>query len=114
MLPAQQRLGAVQLARLELHLRLVVERELLALQRPAQLDTELRARARALVDLGGEELVVVAPGLLGAVHRRVGRADQRLVLWADRSVSGDADARTDEHLVSGDVEPAAQAVEDLL
>jgi hypothetical protein len=76
--PAQQRFGAARGAAPQVELRLVDERELLALERAPQLCSDLRARPRALGQLGGEEMVGIASGLLGAIHRRVGGAEQRL------------------------------------
>src|SRR5262249_54462977 len=55
--PAQQRLATARPHREEVELGLVGEREFLALERPAQIRAEQRARPGALVDLGGEELV---------------------------------------------------------
>ena len=47
-------------------------------ERAAQAVLERDALQRLGVDVGVEELVVVAPLLLGLVHRRVGVLDQRL------------------------------------
>src|SRR5260221_2078046 len=103
MLTAQQRLGAVRPPVGELVLRLVEEDELLPLQGVAQLDAELGAAARTLVDLGGKELERVAAGLLGAVHGGVGRADSRLRVGAVAGIGGDAEARADVQLLALDL-----------
>ena len=76
--------------------------ELAPLERAAQLETHLRARAGALVDVGGEELEGVAPGLFGAVHRGVGRAEQRLGVVAVGGEGGDADARRNHDFLALD------------
>ena len=93
MVPAQERLRTAGLAARQVDLRLVVQAELAPLERPAQLETHLRARPRARVDVGGEELEGIAASLLGAVHRRVRRAEQCFRVVPVRRESGNADAR---------------------
>jgi hypothetical protein len=72
MIPAQQRLAAAGPHGAQVELRLVGERELPALERPAQVRAEERARPGALVDLGREELVGVARTAWRGTWRRPG------------------------------------------
>ena len=91
-LPAHERLDAVDRAALEVGLRLVVEDELAALDRAAQLAGELDVAARDLVVLVVEQLDAGA-AVLGAVHRDVGAPQQRRAVVAVVGDHGDADAR---------------------
>ena len=97
--PAHQRLDADDLAAAQSDHRLVVQFELLALERVAQLALGLEPAHRARPHLGVEDLAAPAAALLGPVHRRVGVADQQLGvgrLAACRPGDGDADAGGDE------------------
>ena len=114
MAPAQERLRPARLPIRKVDLRLVVQAELAALERAAQLETHLRARPGARVDVGGEELEGVAPGLLGAVHRRVGRAKQHFRVVAVRRERGDADARRHHDFLAADDRRGGEAIDDLL
>ena len=75
--PAHHRLHTGDCARLERNLRLVVEHQLLPRERTAKTGLDRVTRDGARVHLGGEELAGVAPALLGLVHRRVRRLQQR-------------------------------------
>ena len=77
-LPAHQRLEAADLAGAKVDHRLVVERQLVALERVPQLALDLEPAHRAGPHLGVEEHAAGAAALLGPVHRRVGVADQQL------------------------------------
>ena len=77
-LPADQRLEAGDLAGAQADHRLVVERELVAVERVAQLAFDLEPAHRAGPHLGVEEDAAGAAAFLGPVHRRVGVADQQL------------------------------------
>ena len=99
--PAHQRLEAGDLAAAQGDQRLVVERQLVALERLAQLALDLEPAQRPGPHLGVEELAAGAAAFLGPVHRRVGVADQQV--GVDRLAGrgpgdGDADAGGDEVL----------------
>ena len=99
--PAHQRLEAGDLAAAQGDQRLVVELELVALERLAQLALDLEPAQRPRPHLGVEELAAGASALLGPVHRRVGVADQQVGvdrLAGRRAGHGDADAGADEVL----------------
>ncbi len=100
-LPADQRLEAGDLAGAQVDHRLVVEGELLAVERVPQLPFDLQPAHRAGPHLGVEEDAAGAAALLGPVHRRVGVADQQLGVGAalvGGAGDGDADAGGDEML----------------
>ena len=109
LLPAQQRLGADDAAAGEVDLRLVVQRELAALERAAQVGLGRQAAAHALVHLRAEELVVAAPRFLGVVHRGVGVAHQRLRGVAVVGIERDADAGRHVQLVPSTVNGSASS-----
>ena len=105
MLPADQRLEAGDLAAGEGDDRLVVEGELLALDRLAQLLLDLEPEQGAGPHLGVEELAAGPALFLGPVHRRVGVADQHVGVGrlAGRGPGdGDPDAGGDEVLGAAD------------
>ena len=114
MLPAQKRFGAASAAVAQIDFRLVEKPELAALQGTTQLGAEPRPRARALVDLGSEELVAVAMRLLCPVHGRIRRPQQRFGVRTVARKCGDADARCREHFLAGEVDRHGERVEDLL
>ena len=78
MTPADERLGADDRAGLQIHLRLVVQHELLPLEGAAQAALERLPLDGADVHVRLEELIVVAPAVLGVVHRGVRILDQCL------------------------------------
>ncbi len=82
MLPAHQRLDPAQTAVGQRHLRLVVQAQLVALHRLAQLAEQFEALAHALVHRLGPVLEAVAPQRLGPVHGGVGLAEQGLAVGA--------------------------------
>ena len=82
MVPAQQRLDAGDLAGRHIDLRLIVQRELVALQRAAQRGLQRQALDRLRLDLLGEEAEAVLAVFLGEVHRHVGVLGQRLHVGA--------------------------------
>ena len=104
MVPAHQRLDPDHPVGRELELRLVVDDELLAGQRLAQLALEGHRAAGGDVHLGGEEAVGVAARLLGPVHGELGVLQQRLDGAAVGRGHGDADAGADVHLAGADHE----------
>ena len=102
--PADQRFDAGDPARVQLDHRLVVQDELVVLERALQVGLQLQAPQRGVVHLGFEDLVPALALLLRHVHRDVRVAHQRLggVLAALSGAlgDGDADARADEHFLA--------------
>ena len=76
--PADERLEPADVAVRELDHRLVVELELVVVERALQVGLELEPADRGLVHLGLEDLVAGLPALLRDVHRDVGVAQERL------------------------------------
>ena len=91
MVPAQQRLDAGDLAARHVDLGLVVQRELVALQRAAQGALQRQALDRLRLDLLGEEAEAVLAVFLGEIHRHVGILGQRLHVGAVGRIHRDAD-----------------------
>ena len=96
MAPAHEPLDGDDAALVEVHERLVVELELVALERLAQVLLELEALDRAPAQRGVEELVARSAVVAGARHRDVGVVDERLGAVALAVGDGDADAGVDE------------------
>ena len=95
MVPAHQRLGAGDLAGLEVELRLVVHDDLAALDRVRQLADQRQAGARMPVARRAVDLVADA-ARLGRVHGDVGALHQRLDVAAVLGEHRDADAGAHE------------------
>ena len=83
MAPAQQCLDADQLA-LHVDQRLVVQLQLLAGQRIAQVAQQQNAAGDILLQARLEQAQAVAPGFLGPVQRHVGLLDQLFLRFAER------------------------------
>ena len=102
--PAQQRLGPSDFARHQAHLRLESEHELVAQHRFPQrllgLDFLLVIGGKIAV----EQAILPAAGALGAVHRNVGRAHQRLDARAMLGRERNADRGADVDAVRGQFE----------
>jgi len=101
MVPAHEGLDAHQTARVDFHLRLVIEEHLVLFQRAAQkgfqtqaLDALARHRRRI-------EAVAVAPARLGLVHGHVGIADQHVQVQRIVRIQADAHAAGDEQFMAG-------------
>ena len=107
MRPAHERLEADDLA-VAVDDRLVEVVELAMLDRGPQLALGLEPSQRAIPHCLVEELEPRAPSLLGAVHGRVGVAQQGLGVGA-RLGQGDADARRDDALMPAEDERAVQS-----
>ncbi|OIQ86952.1 hypothetical protein GALL_311710 [mine drainage metagenome] len=75
-LPADQGLRAAYPASGEIDLGLIMEQKLLVLDRPPQPVLDIHAFHQHAVELAREVLEIVAPGLLGLVHGRVGLLEQ--------------------------------------
>ena len=94
-LPADQRLEPGDLAAAQADDRLVVEDQLVAFERVAQLALDLEPAQGAGPHLGVEELAARAAAFLGPVHGGVGVADQQVGARPARGRGpgdGDADA----------------------
>ena len=96
MAPAHEPLDGDDAALVEVHERLVVELELVALERLAQVVLELEALDRAPAQRGVEELVAGSAVVAGARHRDVGVVHERLGAVPLPVGDGDADAGVDE------------------
>ncbi len=92
MLPADERFHADNAIAAELDLRLIMQPEFVAAQRPAQFVSQLDLLAHLDVELLGMEAILVAPLLLGAVERDIGLRQQILRGLGFGVVDGDADA----------------------
>ena len=110
-LPPDQGLHADGLACREVHDRLVVRAQLVALQGPAQAQLVVEAGCGLVVHGLVEVRRLVAPGALGAEHGRVGLAEQRLGARA-RGGGSDPDARGERDLVRGDRERCGDGLPD--
>ena len=98
MVPARQRLEADDAARLDMHLRLEVQRELARLRRDArdrlaQCVFHFQALAGRLVHACRVELVIVPAGILGVVHRGIGIAQHGLAVAPVTRENADPDTR---------------------
>ena len=78
MVPAQQRFNAHDPARAQLDLRLVVQLELVAVDRAAQLFRDNDALLHLPIEIGAVKPVAIATILLGAIEREIG-LDHHLV-----------------------------------
>ncbi len=99
-LPAHQRLHPDQPAAGERQLRLEVDDQLVLDQRAAKVVLEVKASGGTLEHHVVEQRGAPAAGLLGAVHRGVGVADQLVGAAAERGGGRDADAGVREHLLA--------------
>ena len=117
MIPAHERLGAGDLAGLEVELGLVVDDDLAGLDRVGQLADQREAGARVAVARGAVDLVADAAGL-GRVHGDVGALHQRLDVAAVLGEHRDADAGAHEQRQALEAERlldrAGEAAGDLL
>ena len=102
--PAQQRLGADDRLVGDADDRLIVQRELVFLDRDAQRPFQRVLIEPVLGQVGIEELIGVAAELLGAVHRHVGVLEQTFRIVAVVGINRDADRRRHVDLVLLDLE----------
>ena len=102
-LPAHERLDAGDAAGREIDLRLVVQDQLVALERAAQLGDQGQPLARVAV-AGRVVGLEAGARLLGLVHRDVGALQQRLGLGAVLRRERGADARVHDDLEPFDLE----------
>ena len=99
--PAHQRLEADDLA-VDARLRLIVQRQLVALDRRSQFLLQRAPLAQPLVHVGFEEAERAAALRLGAIERGVGIADQRGGVGAVDRKYRDADAEAGAHRMAVD------------
>ena len=113
--PAQQRLDAGDRAVAQADERLVVQLELVALERPLQIGAQLQARHDLLVHGRLEHAVAALALALGDVHGRVGVADQLVGVGGGSGLGHrDAQAGADDDVVVVELERAGQRLEDPL
>ncbi len=103
-LPAHQGLDAVDAPRVQVDLRLVVEAELVALQRPAQVVLEAQTLGAAQPHRALEESEPRASLSLGPVHGGIGVAQQLLGVRIGVATDHDPDAHVEEHLLLAELE----------
>ena len=101
--PAQQHLGAGDHVGAQVDLGLVVQDELLALERRAQVAGQRQALDAVAVELGHVALDA-GPALLGLVHGDVGALHEHVDVLAVLGVGGDADAGAELQAHAGHVE----------
>src|SRR6266478_5437164 len=102
MLPAYERLHARDGSCLEIYLWLVMQQQLLAFKSASQMPFQGLALYGLDTHVGFKELVIVAPTLLGVIHRCVGILDQSLRIFTVVGVGAYADAHSDAKAVFTD------------
>jgi hypothetical protein len=105
MLPAEQRLVADDLDVLQVDDRLVVERELLSLDGPAEIGEPPRALERRVIERSVEECIVELRLRLRAVHRRIRLLQHCVRIEAER----DPDAGVHTKVASFDLDRLCHA-----
>ena len=110
--PAQQRFGADDAAVAQVDLRLVLDDELVALQRAAQLALQHEPLDGGGIHLGRVEREGVAAVLLRVVHRRIRVADEVDDVLGVARAQRYADARRQKDFVLVELERAAHFRED--
>jgi hypothetical protein len=73
--PTDQRLHGDHSTALQIHLGLIKQFKLVALQRPAQIRIERQQFVAPRIHVGSKEAVLIAPSRLGPVHGGVGIAE---------------------------------------
>ena len=113
MIPAHERLDAGDLARLQQDDRLIEQRELVAVDRVAQIGLELEPLHRLGVHARFVAAVLSLPALLRDVHRHV-RVAQQVARGVIRVRDGDPDARGREHFLPLEMERVPHQLEHAL
>ena len=114
MLPADECLGAPDLAGHDVHLWLIVQQELATLERMPQAGFEGQTALGACVHLGGIEAKAVAAMVFGVEHGGVGIAQQLVAGVIVERKEGDTDARRYEQFASTDDDGGRQPSEHLV
>ena len=114
MLPADERFESGNDAGRDFYDRLVVDDELLALERLTHVALQRQLAHRSVVDFGGVELDIVPAFVLCLVHRRVRVLDERVDVGAVVRVDGNTDARRYKELVIVDDERIVERRDDLV
>ncbi len=110
--PAGQGFHPGDRVRADVEERLIVELELVALERRAQTGLEAQVPRGPLVHRLAEELIDASACDLGMVQCRVRLSEQRLGVQAVGRIHGDADARAHHELLAVQRERAPQRLED--
>ncbi len=92
MLPAYERLDTRDGPCLKIYLRLVMQQQLLAFKSIPQLPLQGLTLDGVETHVWSKELAIVAPRLLGVIHRRVGILDQRVCIFPVVGVGAYANA----------------------
>src|ERR1700733_2437285 len=103
MLPTQERLDTRDISCLEIYLRLVMEQEFLALKCISQLAFQRLALDGPETHVRLKELVIIASGLLGMIHSRIGILDHCLPIFAVIGVGAYTNAHGNVKPVLADV-----------
>ena len=85
--PVQGEGAAGKIAAAVVHLRLVVHLQSALLQRIAQRRFQAQALVGLAVEVAREELEIVAPAVLGRVHRHIRMLEQLLRVLADKGAT---------------------------
>jgi hypothetical protein len=101
-IPPHQRFEPDDLPGEELHLRLVVQLQLAAFDRAAQLDGDLDPVLDLPIEILAVEAEAVAPVLLGTVEREIGLHHHGFGSGDLRRIAGNPDAGRDAHFVAVD------------
>ena len=112
MLPAQQRLEADDALAAHRDARLVVEAQLVALERAPQAGLEREPLESASVELGRVELERAVPGLAGTERCGLGAPDELVRRVVIGGIAGDPDGGRNAQLVAGDREGPGQRFDD--
>jgi hypothetical protein len=96
MVPAHQRLDADDMVVRRAHHWLVVDLELVLLQRVVEVFLEQAAVGSGLEQVRAEEAEPAAPAALGSIERKVGVAHEAVAVITVERRNRDADRRADE------------------
>ena len=114
MAPPQQRLETADAVEFQIVDRLIIDLELVVLERVAQIELQQPARLQARVHFRFEEPPGAAPVRLGAVKRDIGAFEQLVEGDAVARGQRNADARADRDAMSHDIVRGAQDLDDAM
>ena len=112
MLPAQESFKADDLARLQAHLRLILQRQLTPLQGAVQAVCQDHAVLDLRLHFGGAERVLVGPAGFCPVHGDIGVFNEGLDILAVVWIDSDAGAGRDEVLLTANPEGGGEQAHD--